>query len=59
MWPDYSQERNALIPHRHDHDNLSDAWQSLLSAFSADLPRMHAGDNEPTCFKMHADDNET
>ena len=59
MWPDQSQERNALIPHLHEHDNLGEFV--AISTMRIQVPtcfNMHADDNEPTCFSMHADDNE-
>jgi len=33
VWPDSYQECNALILHRHEHNNQRDSWQSLPCAF--------------------------
>jgi len=37
VWPDSYQERNAFIPHLHEHDNLGETGQSLQWAFCTDL----------------------
>jgi len=46
VWPDSYQERNALIPHLHEHVNLGDTWQSLPCTFGMTCLSMHAYDNE-------------
>jgi hypothetical protein len=44
-WPVSNQEHNTLIPHRHEHDNQWDLWQSLPCTFIWNVSRK-AGCNQ-------------
>jgi len=52
---DSHQERNALIPHLHEHDNLRDSWQSPLGALirmSGAEARSYHNHKSKTCVRM-------
>jgi hypothetical protein len=38
VWPNSSQERNALIPHLHEHDNLGEFMAISTMRMRYDLP---------------------
>jgi len=49
-WPESHQERNSLIPHRHEHDNLWDLWQSQPSALICNVRR------KALCYHNHGNE---